>query len=263
MLLFSCAVLLNRLVIINRLSNTITLFPGLFFLLIVSAFPLFGALTSITLSLLMLILMLSNLMYTNARSGVANKIFNVGIYLGLMILLFIPNCWFIALVIIGINTLTTIKQRVVFNLLNGILLPIYMAGLILFFIGSGTDAIMQVYQNQFGLANLTLPHDLQGWLTLVVHALWLIVVLIAYNATISKKSIQSIRKANVMTWSLLFVVIIFAFSGIMSLHYLMLLSPALAFYTSEAVLRFKKESNAEMIMILLVILCIVMPFLSA
>ena len=259
-MLFGGAVLLNRMVIINRLSNTISLYPGLFYLVLMSALPVFGALTSISISLFIFILLLSNLMYINARTGVATKIFNVGLYLGLMSMLFLPQLSFVFLIFIAIRVLTAIRQREIFNLMNGTLLPFYMSGLVLLFIGFDIGGLKSVYSQQFGFENLRLPQDIPSWASLIFIALYLVVVLLTYNGVISKKSIQSIRKINIVTWALPFAVLIYLISGKSSLHLLMLTVPILAFYTSEGVLRFKKESNAEMILILLVVLCIVMPF---
>ena len=262
LMLFAGAVLINRMVIINRLSNTITLFPGLFYLLIGSALPVFGAITSITISLVVFILFISNMMYFNARTGASNKVFNVGLYLGLLSLLFMPQLLFLFLVFIGINFLTTMKQRVVFNLLNGVLLPFYMTGLVLLFIGYSFSDLTLAYLRQFGFDNFSLPSSIPSWISLLFIVFYLIIALLTYNGVISKKSIQSIRKINVFTWSIPFVLLVYFISGIQSIHLLILLSPVLAFYTSEGVLRFKKESNGELILILLVVFCIVMPFLQ-
>ncbi len=262
MILFAGAVLINRMVIINRLSNTITLLPGLFYLLILSAFPLYGALTSVAISLLFFILLLSNILYINARTGVENKIFNVGIYLGILILLFIPNIILLVLVLIAINTTTTIKHRAVFNLLNGTFVPFYLIGIYLLLNNISFDSISSVYWNQFGFHNISLPGDIQSWITLIIMTIYILIVLLTYNNTISKKSIQSIRKINVLTWSMLFVILVNLISGVKSPHNLMLLVPALALYTSEGVLRFKRENNGELILIILIILCIVMPFIG-
>ena len=259
-LLFSGAVLINRIIIINRLSNHITLFPGLFFLFLISAFPVFSGITSISLTLILFILFMSNLMYINTRGGAASKVFNAGIYFGLMCLLCLTNLVFAVLAIITMNALISIGQKSILNFINGGLLPVFIALVILLLTGQTSSTLAVAYENHFGLININLPDQMSDWITLVVLFLFSVFVLVSQGNVISKKSIQGIRKINVLTWTILFAIVIHLFSGQRSLHNLMLLIPALGFYISEGVLRFKKESNAELILILLFILCVIMPF---
>jgi len=262
LIFFAAAILINRMVIINRLSNSITLYPGLFFIVLISAFPVFGAVSSLTISTVLLLLLLSNLMYINARSGVVDKIFNVGLYLGLMGLLFMPQLIFFFMIVASVNMLTTVKRRTVFNLINGTLIPFFLIGLAVLLYADQITDFKAMYANQFGFVNFSVPQSVEQWVTLVVIILYVLLVLLTYNSVISKKSIQSIRKINVLSFTILFVIMIHLISGIQSLHTLVLLMPVFAFYTAEGVLKFKKETNAELILILLVILGIVMPFVG-
>lgn len=261
-LLFVTAILINRMTIIHRLSNVITLYPGLLFLVLASAFPLFAVVSSISISILFQVLMLSNLMYTNARTGATGKVFNAGIYLGLMGSVFLPQLLYLVLVLIGINILTAIKQRSVLNLLNGMMLPFYLGGLYFLIRELPLDTLSSYYQGQIGFANFRLPSLLSEWLTLGLIAVLLMLVLFTYNQAISKKSIQSIRKITILAYTLLASLIIYFFSGKASLHCLMLLLPAMGFFISEAMLRMKKESSAELLFLLLIMLCIIMPFVA-
>ena len=241
LLIFTGAVLINRMVIINRLSNTITLYPGLFFVVLVSAFPVFGAVTSISISLILLILLLSNLMYINVRSGAVTKIFNTGIYLGLMGLMFMPQLVYIVMILIAVNVLASMKQRIVLNLLNGMFLPYYFVGMAILFFSGSFDTISQQYKDQFGFDNFHLAKDLGGWLTLAILAMYLFIVLITYNNVISKKSIQSVRKISLVSISILFGILVHLISSVNSLHNLMLLIPAFAFFTSEGCIEIQKR----------------------
>lgn len=261
-LLFVTAILINRMTIIHRLSNVITLYPGLLFLVLASAFPLYGIVSSISVSILFQVLMLSNLMYTNARTGAAGKVFNAGIYLGLMGSLFLPQLLYLVLVLVGLNVLTAIKQRAVLNLLNGTMLPFYLGGLYFLISELPIDTLTSYYKGQIGYANLRVPVLLSEWLTLGLMVVLLILILFTYNHAISKKSIQSIRKITILAYTLLASLIIFFFSGKASLHCLMLLLPAMGFFLSEAMLRMKKESSAELMFLLLIMLCILMPFVA-
>ncbi len=262
LLFFTKAVLLNRLVIINRLSNTITLYPGLFLIVLMSAFPIFEFVSSVSVALLAFILLLSNLMYINARTSVVNKIFNVGLYLGLMMILVLPNLLFFFMIIISISWLTSLKQRTIFNLLNGVLLPFLFASLYALLWDLPFGDVTTNYSDQFGIGNISIPESLESWLIVVLTSLYLLIVLITYNTVVSKKSIQSVRKINVITVSIVFILLIHVISGLPSKHNLILLTPVFAYYTAEGVLKFKRESNAELILILLVILGIILPFVA-
>lgn len=262
LLIFVTAILINRMTIINRLSNTITLYPGLFYLVLASAFPLYSALTTIAISVLFQVLMLSNLMYINARTGAAGKIFNAGIYLGLMGALFLPQLLYLVLAIAGINILTAIKERVVLNLLNGLLLPFYLLGFYYLFREMQFTTLSEYYAGQFGLTNFRLPQLLTEWLTLGLMIVLLVFSLFSYNQAISKKSIQAIRKINILAYAILASLLVFLLSGVPSLHLFNLFLPAIGFFISESILRMKKESSAELIFVLLIMLCVTMPFVS-
>ena len=158
------------------------------------------------------------------------------------------------------NTLTSMKQKGILNFLNGGLLPIFIVIVSLLLAGETTSTLTSTYSHQFGLTNFVLPDRMSDWITLVLLLLFIVFVLLTQGLVISKKSIQGVRKINVLTWTILFAIIIHLSSGHHSLHNLILLTPALGFYLSEGILRFKKESNAELILILLIILCVIMPF---
>lgn len=260
LLIFICATLINRWVIIHRLSNTITLLPGVFFIVLISIFPKMAGLNSISIALLFYCLMLSNLMYIYARQSAADKVFNVGLYTGIMSVLFGPFVMLLLFLCIAINIMTSLRMKMFLNLLNGFFIPFYFILVAYFWNDWPISGFVDQWSAQFGWANLELPLTTSRLIALVFFILLLLFVFITHPMCTSKKSIQIGRKIVVLAWSLIFSLIIYVISGVRGIQLLSFMMPAIAFYISEGVLRFKNERNAELVFVLLIMLCAVMPF---
>jgi hypothetical protein len=262
LIVFISGALMNRYVIINRLSNTISLFPGLFYILFCSIFPSVAFISSISVGVFFFLLLLSNLFYTNIRFGVSNKIFNTGFYQGLMSVLFAPYSVFLIYEALSLNTLRTVKRIDLINLLNGTLLPIYFL-IVSYFLYSSDNFAGFGYKSQFGTANLSLPQSVEEWLLPIFVILCILILIGTFNKALSKKGIQTIRKINILAWSIPIGIVFYFISSVCSTQLLMILFPALAYFISEWVLSFRNQTTAELIFILMLVLCYLVPWLVA
>ncbi len=126
------AVLINVLVSNHRLASEVSLFPGLFYILIASSLPDFLCFSPIHLANTFLIIALGILMATYKQSSCADLIFNVGLWLGVASLFYPPFLLFLFVGMAGLNVLRAYKIRERLMILAGMADPVFSGRFILF-----------------------------------------------------------------------------------------------------------------------------------
>lgn len=135
LLLFLQAIMINLLVINNRLSREISLFPGLFYILIASSIPSFLPLSPLIIANTFFIACLISLFSVYKKPIVASTILNAGIWIGLASLAYFSYFSLFILGLIGLNILRAFKIRERLMLLSGVFIPFFLLGVYFFWEG--------------------------------------------------------------------------------------------------------------------------------
>ena len=90
------ALLLNILSARFRVSREVTMFPGLFYILLMSTLPSFLHLSPVLMGNTFLILAISSLFNAYNKSSVADSIFNIGFWIGVASLFYFSNFAFLS-----------------------------------------------------------------------------------------------------------------------------------------------------------------------
>ena len=259
---FLNAILLNRMVIINRVAIKITLVPGAVYVVLASVFPPLINLTTLLFTSFFLILIFTNLSYAGIRFKVEDRIFNIGFFAGLASLMYPPAILYIMMIYLGLSMLRTYKQKENLNALNGFLLPHFFA-FVYFFLADKSGAYFQLqFREGFGFLNIGSFSSME-----MIYGGILVVIAIFgaanYPSIIKKKEIQSRKKIDLMYWSLFFGLLILIFAPQWHLQLAFLFLPGLAFLLAESLLLIKSEPMADLIFVLLIIMSFVFQFIPS
>lgn len=250
LLLFVQGVIINAIVINHRLAKQISLFPGLFYILLASSIPEFLPLSPLLLANTFFILSLGALLSVYKKNEVASAILNAGIWTGLASLFYFSYISLIFLGFTGLNILRAFKIRERLMLLSGVFVPLFLVGLYFYW----NDQLGNYLQQQFYFrlnwkAYLAISGN-DDILKLIFFALVLIAVFLSYGLYTSKQNIQVQKKINILFWAIIFFVFSLAFSQQSGLINLLFLTVPLGILLSFNFLSLKNR-NAEVIHLIL------------
>lgn len=206
LLLFAHAIAINVLAARHRLADVVTLFPGLFYLLVVSALPEFLHLSPLHLANTFYLIVIFELMATYKQPSCADRIFNIGFWLAVGSLFYFSYLIFIIFGLIGMNTLRAFKLKEWLMMLSGAAVPYLLIGTYFFWI-DGLDAfVQQQFADNFGFWALISLEGIEGYFKLAFVGFLLLIVLLSYSLYVFKKNIQVQKKIGILYYGLLFAI---------------------------------------------------------
>lgn len=186
---FIQAVLINNLANKYRLFSEMTLFPGLFYILLVSSVQDFLPMSAILLGNTFLILALENLLKIYKNTKCADAIFNIGFWIGTAALFYNAYLIFFFLAFVGLSVLRSFKFKELIMVLCGYILPFLFASAYFFWHDQ-----FQTYWNvhilqQFSFLDFRLTQDWSTYSKLILLAIFFLIGLMnGYNFDKSSKT---------------------------------------------------------------------------
>lgn len=250
------AVLINVLVSNHRLASEVSLFPGLFYILIASALPSFLCLSPIHLANTFLIIALGILMATYKQSSCADLIFNVGLWLGVASLFYPPFLLFIFVGMAGLNVLRAYKIRERLMILAGMATPYFLAALYCFWNNELALFLDLQFFKPFEFWSFA---KYEAWELVVELAFWFLLILItlgsigAYNF---KMQLQVQKKISIVYWALLIGGLTTCFQkGVSIEHLLVTVVPLGILISFNFILVSRRWAEMLHLVLLVLILC--------
>ncbi len=256
-LLFIQAIAINIISANHRFSDAVTLFPGLFYLLIASALPEFLHLSPLHLANTFLLIALSELLKVYKKADCADNIFNIGFWVAISSLFYPSYLVFIIFGLMGLNTLRAYNLKEWLMLLTGSIIPYLLAGVIFFWNDHLNVFIQTQFVNNFAFLNFKAYNDPTVYFKIVFVDLFLLVAVFSYSFYVFKKAMQVQKKIGVLYWALLFGGITLLFQGNVQLDHLLVLAIPLGFMIS---LNFQAIANRWAEALHLIILMIILFF---
>ena len=198
LLVYLQALLLNRLVIRNRLTNELTLFPGLFYILLVSFFPEYNGLSAPLIANTFVIMAFGYLMQTHKTKRVASLIFTAGIWFAVAFLFYFGYAFMFLVGILGLSMLRTVKAKQWIQFILGYLTPILILGMLDYLIHDNVSDVYSHFTKQFGFMDIIIPIGLPLILQLVFFGILVIITLVNFPSFTLKKNIHVQKKVNMM-----------------------------------------------------------------
>jgi len=257
LVVFVQALLVNNLANKYRLFKEITLFPGLFYILLVSCIQDFLPLSAVLLGNTFLILALTNLLSIFKNAKCADAIFNVGFWIGVSALFYHAFVLFLLLGLLGIIVLRSFKVKEAFMLISGYLLPFIFVS-VYYFWQDGFQAYWQAhFFDQFNL--LDLPPS-RGWNTYYKFIiLGLLIVMGLFNPYTFEKSYKIRNYMNIFYTTLIISGFTFLFQENIQLNHFLIIATPLSILLAACFLAMSK-TTAEFIHLFLFIAIMLFQF---
>jgi len=246
LLVFVQGVLINRIVIINRLSNGIHLFAGLFYILIVSMIPAGQYLSPVLLANTFFILGLTDLFYAYKRAETSGKIFNAGFWIGFSAMFYSPYIIFTLFGLIGLSVLRVFKVKEAFQFLIGILSILFLVSVYGYWTYSDLSFFGNYFEN-FGFVHFVMDGNYFNYGKLVLFGFLITMAIFSYNRNTIRKSIQARKKIDVLYWMMLFSGISMVFFSNLNIYHLEVVSIPLAIFLGFQAFNMKSRPMAELL----------------
>ncbi|MDX1629278.1 MAG: hypothetical protein R3345_11300 [Fulvivirga sp.] len=251
-LFYQCA-LFNRMLLINKAYNENTYVPGAVYGILMSFFFDFITLTPVLMGLTFVLLALNNIFsHIEFRAKRDEKILNIGIYLGLASLFYLPFIIYgLGAVVIFMFFTGTVLRRYML-MFFGFLLPLMLAAT--YFLIDG-----RIYEFLYSFINPLISFEsksyISGLVVVIIFSLPLL-LLLGFLVRVSQRArftnYQSRLNQVMFVWMIfsgLFVVL----SNKHAPNIYIVFIPALAFYISHYLLLIKRRIFAEGLFLLLVV----------
>jgi hypothetical protein len=259
-LVFIAAVQINNIVIKNRITREINLFPGMAFILLSALHKDMFWLSPQLIALVFILAALSNIFRIYQKPKSAVYIFNAGFFSGLATLIFFPYSLILVFSAVAILVLRKFDFREFIQLLSGFLLVFFFMAFIRFWNDLSLNFI-DIFLRQFQWSLGYRPYRLNEWIIFLLVFLLVITAIMNYRKFTIKKSIQSQKKVNLFYWfmvlafiTLPFVTTRFVFPG------LLVLFIPFAVFLGMLMTRSKNEAALEMLHLFLLFFVIFSHF---
>ena len=253
LLIFLHAAMINRIVIRNRMTNEMTLFPGAFYILIVSFFPSYIGLTSLLIGNTFILILLDQLFISHKKTHSAERIFSVGFWYMCAVLTDGRFFLYLPFLVLGLSMLRTVRLLNWTQLLIGILTPLVMSMMIAVIRNEHPFAILSGLTSQLGVFDFKFEGNVINIAQLVFFGIWLLISLFQYNAFTVKKNIHAQKKIDLLFWLLLAALICVFFSSSLNQTDWIILSIPLSVLVAMTFLRIRAKLTTELIHFIMII----------
>ncbi len=259
-LVFLQAVFVNVICSSQRMTEEVTLIPGLTYLLISSSSPQFLCISPNLIANFFLILALYEMFETYNIYSCADKIYNIGVWIALAALFSPPYLFIIVLAWLGLGILRAnkFKERVI--LLIGFISPF----LLLFTYKYWTDSLAQFYEIQFfqnfSFFDFKNVERFDLLFTLSFFALLILISLFSIKTYNYRMKIRVQKNISILYFSLAISILTVLFQSGVNLQNLMVMIPALSILISINFVRMPRHW-AEIVHLFLLAAVLVWQFI--
>lgn len=200
-IIFICAVLLNNIVIKNRITREMNLIPGMIFVFMSSLHKDAFTLSPLLISSLILLFAFANIYRIYHRPFAGIYIFNAGFLTALAGLIYIPHILFAGVMIAALFILRKLNIRDFIQLFTGMILSVAFWGFISFWYGVPFYYLENLPES-FYLTDHFKSYKLNEIFILAILVILTILSLVKYKSFVLKKSIQSQKKVDLLYYIL-------------------------------------------------------------
>jgi len=203
LLVYIQALQLNRVMIQNRMTQELTLFPGMMYVLLVSYFPGYDGLSSVLVGNTFVLIAIESLFGTHKKTGSAGRIFDTGLWLSLAGMFYFGYTGLFLYGIIGMSTLRTLKSREWFQYMIGYATPIMIIGMLDFVMHSSLSDLWAHFAENLGAFDFGFT-GLRTFAHAGFFGLLLLISLFNYGTFKQRKNIHTQKKVDLLLWLLFF-----------------------------------------------------------
>ena len=235
------AFLLNILAARFRISQEVTMYPGVFYLLFMSTLPEFQNLTPVLIGNTFLILAVSSLFDSYKKTSSADTIFNVGFWIGIASLCYFSNFAFILLAIFGLSTIRNLRINELLMIIIGVIVPLFLAGAVAYWNDSFDSFIRITFGEQFGVLDFVWDAHWKNYVPLILFGLATIISFFSFNTYFQKQGIRSQKNIQVLYYFIIIAILTIFLQKEITIDRIQLLAIPLALLLPLNFLNFKRK----------------------
>lgn len=259
LLLFYHIAYINRLVGINKLAVGNSLFPGIFYILLISIFPDIHPLSSVLIGNTFFIIAIFNLFQIIHRNQRSKRMFNTGFFICLAAIWNIEFLWFFPFFILAGNSLVAIKKKDIILYLIGLSIPIYFTVSYLLLKGE-LSAFYQDFILQLKYIDYPFVYENYGIVKVGCIGLLTLFIFISFNNLVNRTNIFVRNKLNFIFYLLTFGWIVFGLAGIVKLEDTMVLTIPLSILLGTYFLQINRHNISESFHFLLLLIALMFQY---
>ncbi len=260
-LLFFQATLLNLVITQYRMAKEISLFPGLFYILVSSFFPDFLHLSPILMGNTFYIMALYELYGTYKQYSCADKNYNIGFWIAVGSLFYFSFAFFIIWGWLAMGILRAFKTKERIMMILGFLTP-YAFALTHAYWFDRLDVFLQthVYDN-LSFFSLSPIIDWQYYIYMIVFAIFIMITILSVNTYNKRKNIQVQKNISILYWGMVLAALTVLFQANLSAEHFLILAVPLGVFLSFNFISMSSQ-YAEVLHMLLLAMVLLFQFQS-
>jgi hypothetical protein len=200
------AILVNRIVIVHRLTRYQTLIPGLVYVLLVSWIESYLAFTPIHIANFFVMIGILSLFKFSKKTTSGIVVFDASFYFGLSGLFYTPYFIYIIIAILGFLSLNRFRFRDLINSVVGFWTPYFIVGGLLYY-NQGTFSLFDGFEVNTIIFQWISNLKLLDLIPIIFYVLIIVISILGYGRLISQNSLIIQKKIN-------FLYLFLAFSGL-------------------------------------------------
>ncbi len=226
------AVLLNVIVSHHRLTEEITLFPGLFYILFMGFSAQFWVVTPLLIANFFLLFAIMELSATYKEFSSADRIFNIGLFIGIASLFYFSYIVFLLFAWIGIGILRAIRWQERVILILGFLVSYFFVFTYHYWYGLQENLLTNHISSLNNFLDFTSDKGISDIITIVLISLMTLAVMLSYKLYTYKKKIKIQKIIDILFWAMAASAISILIQGQINIQHFQMLLPILAIFVS-------------------------------
>lgn len=246
------AVLLNIMVSRYRLTEEITLFPGVFYLLLMGFNTTFWVVNPLLIANFFMLFAIVELVATYKEYSSADRIFNMGLFIGLASLCYFSYIVFLIFAWVGISIVRAIhwKERIILFL--GFLSPYFLVSTYQYW----NNNLHTFWQNEilanFKFFNFGVNRGIEEYITAGLIALFIVIAVFSYKLYTYKKKIKIQKIIDLLYWAIAVSGLSLLFQVQINVQHFQILLPILAIFVSINFVKMSKQWSSLLHLLLVV-----------
>ncbi len=226
------AVMLNVMVSKYRLTEEITLFPGVFYLLLMGFNPAFWIVNPLLIANFFVLFAIIELVATYKEYSSAGRIYNVGFFIGLGSLCYFSYIVFLIFAWIGIGIVRAIQWRERVTLILGFLSPYFLVGTYQYWNDNLSLFWEKGILGNFQFLSFGTFNGFGELVTAGLIAFFVVVGIFSYKLYTYKKKIKIQKIIDLLYWVLAISALSILFQVQINVQHFQILLPILAIFVS-------------------------------
>ncbi|MFK7809737.1 MAG: DUF6427 family protein [Saprospiraceae bacterium] len=252
-LVLAQALLVNVIVAKYRMARSVTLYPGVFYILITSCFPDFLHLSPVLMASTFLIFAIYELFDTYKKYSSAGELYNIGLWIGIGAMFYYSMLVFLVSAVIGFTIVRSFKIKEFVMLLLGLISPYWLIGVWYAYTGDYHNEFwQQAFLDNMGMLSFEGSFAIVNYVQLSVFALLIIASIFNYNNYSYKISIRAHKNLDILYWFLVASALSLLIQGGIQPDHLLMLAVPLSIFISMSML-YLDDRLAEALHFLMVV----------